>query len=127
MLIQTEHIEKKGLALAGIFVIGSLWFHALSITAGVAVGAGLAILNFRWLRRFVRLLVSSADGERPVGLLFLLYSLKYLLTGIIIFAAFALELADPFGLLAGVSVIVLAICWEAISFNQKLKEVTRHA
>ena len=127
MLMQTEQIEKKGVILAGIFILASLWFHSLPVTAGVAIGALLAVLNFRWLRRFVRLFVASSGGERPVRWIVFLYSLKYLLTGTIIFTAFAFELADPFGLLIGVSVIVLSICWEAVSFNQKLKEGTHHA
>jgi len=85
----------------------------------------LAVMNFRWLRRFAAVLTSSR--RRPSRLFVLLYLLKYLLTGLAIFFAIQYDLANVVGLLVGVSVIFLAICWEGVDAHRKVREDTSHA
>lgn len=123
--VSTARIERKSWVLAGFLLAGSLLWRSPSVAGGVALGAFLAVMNFRWLGRFVAVLTSSR--RRPSRLYVFLYLLKYLLTGLAIFFAIKYDLANAVGLLAGVSVIFLAICWEGVEAHRTVREDTSHA
>ena len=124
--VRAERIERKGWILAGALLAASLAFRSSAVTGGAALGAALALLNFRWLRRFVEGLLSS--GERRPGIWRIsMYLLKYLFTGVAIFVAIKYDAVDVYALLAGVSVIFPAICWEGISAHRKTQEGAYHA
>lgn len=124
--VGVENIERKSWILAGLFLLLSLPWRSVTVTAGVALGALLAIVNFRWLRSFVNMLVSSGS-LRPPKLPVFLHTFKYLLTGVVILVAIKYDLADVLALMAGVSVIFLGICWEGIAAHRRLKEGADHA
>ena len=98
--MSAARIERRSWVLAGFLLAGSLLWRSPSIAGGVALGAFLAVMNFRWLRRFAAVLISSR--RRPSRLFVLLYLLKYLLTGLAIFFAILYHLAYVVGLLVGV-------------------------
>lgn len=123
--VSTARIERRSWILAALLLAGSLFWHSPSVAGGVSLGAFLAVMNFRWLRGFVTALTSSR--RRRPRLHILLYILKYLLTGLAIFFAIKYDLADAVGLLVGVSVIFLAICWEGVDAHRKVREDTSHA
>jgi len=123
--VSAARIERRSWVLAGFLLAGSLLWRSPSVAGGVALGAFLAVMNFRWLRRFAAVLTSSR--RRPSRLFVLLYLLKYLLTGLAIFFAIQYDLANVVGLLVGVSVIFLAICWEGVDAHRKVREDTSHA
>ena len=124
--VRATGIERQGWILAAVLLTARLAFRSTAVTGGVALGAALALLNFRWLRRFVETLVASGE-RKPGAWRILLYLLKYLVTGVAIFVAIKYDLADAFALLAGVSVIFPAICWEGISAHRKTGEGASHA
>ena len=119
-------VERKGWILAGVLLAASLLLQSRGITFGVALGAGLAMLNFKGLRNFVVSMVDSGRTRLPRWLL-TLYLLKYVLTGVAIFLAIKYDFANVLALLAGVSVIFLAICWEGVSSHRRMKEGADHA
>lgn len=128
MNVSAEQIEYKGWLLAAVMLLFSLSFRSFEISLGVGLGALIAIINYRWLKRFVHVLVAAAGGGTQRNPFFFMhYSLKYLFTGLVIFLSFKYEQANPVAMAIGVSVIFLAICWEAISVNLKLREGTNHA
>jgi hypothetical protein len=119
--IRIESVERKSWILTGAFLILSLPFFSLAVVSGVALGALLAILNFRWLRDFAGRILSGSRPRAP-KLLVLLYSLKYVFTALVIFLALKYDLANALAILAGVSVIILAISWEGAVFHRHMKE-----
>jgi hypothetical protein len=124
--VRAGTIERKGWILSGALLAASLAFRSSDVTGGVALGAALVLLNFRWLRRFVKSLVSS--GERKPGSWgIFIYLLKYLFAGVAIFVGIKYHVVDAYALLAGVPVIFPAICWEGISAHRKTGEGAYHA
>ena len=111
-----EAISRRGWTLAVLFSLATLPLRSFTVTAGVVLGSALAILNYRWLSRFAAAVTTS--GRRPSKGSLFVYSLKYLLTGVAIFVAIKYDFADAVALLAGVSVIFLAICWEGIRLHR---------
>jgi uncharacterized protein involved in cysteine biosynthesis len=124
--VSIGRVERKGWILAGVLLAASLLFQSRGITFGVALGAGLAMLNFKGLRNFVFSMVDSGRTRLPRWLL-TLYLLKYVLTGVAIFLAIKYDFANVLALLAGVSVIFLSICWEGVSSHRRMKEGADHA
>lgn len=124
--VSIRRIERRGWILAGVLLAASLFFLSREVTAGVALGAGLAMLNFKGLRSLVASLVESGLQHPPRWIL-VLSLLKYVLTGVAIFLGIKYALTDVLALLAGVSVIFLAICWEGVSSHRRMKEGADHA
>lgn len=119
-------IERRGWVLTGVLLAASIPFSSLEVTAGVAIGAVLAMLNFKGLHSLVTSLLKTGRRRLPRWLL-ALYLLKYVLTGLAIFTAIKYHFANVLALMAGVSVIFLAICWEGISSHLRTKERANHA
>ena len=117
-------VERKCWALSAVLVAGSLIFRSPEVTFGAALGALLTILNFKWLCAFADRLIR---GPRPSQWRVLLYMMKYVVTGLAIYAAFKYYLANVFAFLAGVSVIFVAICWEGAAHQIRMRGGTDHA
>jgi hypothetical protein len=109
-------VERRAWILGAALLAATLPFRSPPVSIGLLVGALLAVLNYRWLRGFVVGITST--GRKPSKGAVLLYSLKYLLTGLALFAVIAYDFADVVALLAGISVIFLAICWEGIRLHR---------
>jgi uncharacterized protein involved in cysteine biosynthesis len=124
--VRIQRIERRSWILAGVLLAASLFFLSREVTAGVALGAGLAMLNFKGLRTLVTSLVESGR-RRPPRWILVLSLLKYSLTGVAIFLGIKYDFANVLALLAGVSVIFLSICWEGVSAHRRMKEGADHA
>ncbi len=124
--IRIESVERKGWILTGAFLMLSLPFFSLAVVGGVALGALLAILNFKWLRDFAGR-IFSGSRTRLSKLVLAIYFLKYVFTALVIFLALKYDLANAFAIVAGISVIILAICWEAARSHLHLKEGAKRA
>ena len=107
-------IERTAWALGGFLVVGSVLLHSSAVTAGVALGVLVAVLNYRYLVRFVRSLLDSGVRSLPRGR-YLLYFCKYAVSGVAIVAALKYRVADPIALLVGASVLLPAILRESAS------------
>ena len=117
-------VERKCWVLTAALVAGSLFFRSPEVTFGAALGSVLTILNFKWLSAFSTRLIR---GPRPSQWLVLLYMMKYVLTGLVIFSVFKYHLANVFAILAGVSVIFVAICWEGAAHQIRMRGGADHA
>ena len=105
-------IERTAWALGALLVAASVLVRSATVTAGVALGVLVAVLNYRYLVRFVRSLLDSGVRSLPRGR-YLLYFCKYAVSGVAIVAALKYRVADPIALLVGASVLLPAILRES--------------
>ena len=105
-------IERTAWALGALLVAASILLHSSTVTAGVALGVLVAVLNYRYLVRFVRSLLDSGVRALPRGR-YLLYFCKYAVSAAVIVVALRHRIADPIALLAGASVLLPAILRES--------------
>lgn len=124
--VRVDQIERRSWILAVILLVASFAWRSPEVSAGVALGALLVILSFRWLRRLVSSFVAPRR-QRPPRLLAILNLTKYLIMGVAIFLAIKYDFANAIALLAGVSVIFLAVCWEGICAHRRTREGADHA
>jgi hypothetical protein len=107
-----ERIERTAWALGGLMLAASLLLRSAAVAAGVALGVLVAVLNYRYLVRFVRTLVDSGARSLPRAR-YALYFCKYAVSAAAIVAALKYRIADPIALLAGASVLLPAILRES--------------
>jgi len=105
-------IERTAWSLGALLVAASVLLHSRAITAGVALGVLVAVLNYRYLVRFVRSFIDTGIRSLPRGR-YLLYFSKYAVSGVAIVAALKFKVADPIALLVGASVLLPAILRES--------------
>jgi hypothetical protein len=107
-----ERIERTAWAIGALAVAASLLLRSAAVTAGVALGVLIAVLNYRLLVRFARALLASGARCLPRAR-YALYFLKYALSGAAVVAALRYRVADPIALLVGASVLLPAILRES--------------
>lgn len=105
-------IERTAWLIGVALAAASLALRSPRVTAGVALGVLVAVLNYRYLVRFVRALVASGVRSLP-RVRYALYFLKYAVSGAAIVAALRYRVADPIALLVGASVLLPAILRES--------------
>jgi hypothetical protein len=108
-----DRIERTAWAIGALLLAASLLLRSRTVTAGVAVGVLLAVLNYRSLVRFVRALVASGAGSLPRAR-YALYFLKYAVSAAVVVAALKYRIADPIALLVGASVLLPALLRESV-------------
>jgi hypothetical protein len=107
-----ERIERTAWLLGGLMLAASLLLRSPAVSAGVALGVLVAVLNYRYLVRFARTLLQS--GARSLSRArYALYFLKYAVSAAVIVIALRYRIADPIALLAGASVLLPAILRES--------------
>jgi hypothetical protein len=109
-----ESIERTNLYVGGALCAGSLFFVSFPITLGVAIGALMVIVNFRWLRRLIER--AMAKGGKRKKAVYLEYALKMLLflaipCLVVYYREFLFDL-DPVALVVGISTVFIAIVIE---------------
>lgn len=118
--IDLRLIEKRAWLLVLILTVASLAFRSFRITGGVALGGLLAMLNYLWLKKFVLDVFERKKGKKVSKLNAILYISKYVLTGAVIFAVVKYNVINIFGLLAGLTVVIIAITIEGTIKTAKL-------
>ena len=108
-------IERTAWSLGALLVAASLVLRSAAVTAGLAIGVLVVVLNYRYLVRFARRLVVSGARSVPPAR-YALYFLKYAVSGVAIVAALRWKIADPVALLVGASVLVPAIVRESAGY-----------
>lgn len=107
-------IRRAAVWTAAVFVLVSgLLFRVWIIPAFVALGAGLAWLNFRWLAAAVSGVVIPGNPEK-IKYLVVKFLLRLVLILAVLYATIRVSFAAMMGLLLGLSVYVLAIMLEAV-------------
>lgn len=114
--LSVRHIERTSLVLVGLATLVSLLLWERSVVLGVAVGGGLAALNFIALRRLLQgLFHSSGTTPQKQALLGILLTLKFGLLATAIFLIIKFVPVSPVALLVGISLVVLSIFVEGFA------------
>ncbi len=106
-------VERNAWLLTIVLTLASLIFGSRGVTLGIALGGLLAILNFFGLKIFVQNIFKRRGGRiNRWGMV--LYLLKYILTGAVIFYVVKYKLINVFALLAGLMVVIIVVTVEGM-------------
>lgn len=111
----TFHRFQLHLFLSGALLVGVGWAAmGLDFTLGVLLGFFVVLVNVFWTKNLVKTTILAG---KPRGLFTVFYFLKFGLTaGVLVVAITRFEM-DPFGVLAGLSALMLAIVFLAIDWT----------
>jgi ABC-type multidrug transport system fused ATPase/permease subunit len=101
-------IEKRSAQFLILLLLASLWFQSWSISLGLILGGGVAILNFRWLWRIVEKVLFEQNKFYGIQAL-----VKFILLVFVVFLIFRYLAVNPIAFIAGVSTLVAGILFEA--------------
>jgi len=101
-------IEKRSAQFLILLLLASLWFQSWSISLGLIMGGGVAILNFRWLWRIVEKVLFEQNKLYGIQAL-----VKFILLVFVVFLIFRYLAVNPIAFIVGVSTLVVGILFEA--------------
>ena len=105
-------IFRVMLAIVSLAVVASAMLAPWRVTAGLALGGALSILNYHWLRSSIEAVLSTATEKRPRFKLWR-YIFRYFVVGAIVFAAYGLGIVPLPATIIGLSAFVPALFVEA--------------
>ena len=111
-------IEKRSAQFLILLLLASLWFQSGSVSLGLILGGGVAILNFRWLWRIVEKVLFEQKkfyGVQALG--------KFILLTIVVFLILRYIAVNPTAFIVGLSTLVVGIFFEV--FRQSLPQERR--
>ena len=106
-------VERISLAIGALLVVAALVFVALRIQLSVSFGVLLSVLNARAVRFFGERLAR----RQSVGLVVVLFQLKLVVLGALIYLGLKLLSLDGIGLCVGLSVLPLSIVVRAVQWG----------
>lgn len=116
--IMQKNIETGNWVVLGVFLILSFLFLPGRVTLGVLLGGLISIVNFHWLSRDLRgTFLRHADRAKPF--MMARYYIRFIATGIVLFFVITRTPADVFGLLLGLSLVVINVILTVIGANLK--------
>ncbi|MDP2647530.1 MAG: ATP synthase subunit I [Desulfobacterales bacterium] len=106
-----EKIEFTNWIVLGFFLLLSAVFASANFVLGVLSGGLISILNFYGLRRGLKKSFGTVtDGQRPAKApLMFKYFLRLAATSIALYVLLVKTTADIFGLVLGLSTVIIAI------------------
>ena len=107
-------IFRAMVAVTAIAVIASSLLGSLRFTAGLLIGGVLAIFSHNWLSNSAGAAIKLAIGEGVQQLHLMQFLLRYLVIGLVVFAAYIIDIASLTAMLLGLSSFVVALIIEAI-------------
>jgi ABC-type multidrug transport system fused ATPase/permease subunit len=102
-------IEKRSAQLLLLLLLVSLWFQSWSISLGLILGGGVAILNFRWLWRIVEKVLFEQKKFYGIQA-----PMKFILLVVVVFFILRYLAVNPIAFVVGISTLVLGILFEVI-------------
>ncbi|MCK4535285.1 MAG: ATP synthase subunit I [Syntrophobacterales bacterium] len=116
--IMQRNIEIGNWVVLGVFLILSFLFLPGKFTLGVLLGGLISIVNFHWLSRDLRgTFLKHVDRAKPF--MMIRYYIRFIVTGIVLFFVITKAPADVFGLLLGLSLVVINVILTVIGANLK--------
>ena len=116
--IMQRNIELGNWVLLAMLLIFSFLFLSDRFTLGVLLGGLISIANFHWLSRDLRgSFMKYADRAKP--LMMVKYYIRFIVTGVVLFFVITRAPADVFGLLLGLSLVVINVIVTVIGVNLK--------
>ena len=110
-------IEKRSAQILVLFLLASLWFRSWAVSLGLILGGGIALLNFRWLRR----ILSGYIFDHKKYSLFQMVG-KFFALLLVIFLVIRFVRVDPLALVVGISTLVLGIVVEIVRQSVRAKK-----
>jgi len=120
-----RRIERYGWILTGLLTVAALISGYPLMASGCAIGGALSVLHFRWLAIFLTGIVDPQKRQRYSRIKKLVlgaYIAKYLIITGVVYLLFTYRVVEPFGLLSGLSVIFLGICFAGIQRSRQSHE-----
>jgi len=108
-----DRIFRLMIAIVSLAVIGVWILAPWRMTAGLALGGALSILNYHWLRSSIEAVLSNLSEKRPQLKLWR-YIFRYVVVGAIVFAAYGLGIVSLPATIIGLSAFVPALFVEAL-------------
>jgi hypothetical protein len=102
-------IEKRSAHFLILLLLASLWFQSWSISLGLILGGGVAILNFRWLWRIVEKVLFEQKKFYGIQAL-----IRFILLGGVVFLVLRYLPVNPIAFVVGTSTLVAGIIFEVI-------------
>jgi len=102
-------IEKRSVQILFLFLVASLWFQSGSVSLGVVLGGGVAILNFRWLWRIAEKVFFEEKKFYAVQAL-----LKFIALVFVVFCILRFIEVNPIAFVVGISTLLAGIFFEVI-------------
>ena len=102
-------LQKIRLMNAAVWVSmigGSLWLWPWRVTLGVVAGGLVILANFHLLSRVLKSGLTPGKVTTPMAVI-AKYYLRLLGTAVILYILIAYRLVNPFGLILGLSVVVI--------------------
>ncbi len=121
-------IELHNWIIFGIVSAASFIFLPLNFTLGILAGGLISIANFYGLTRSLKKAFSNVSG-RTKSFLMIRYYMRFILTGVVIYFLFTRTEISIFGLLIGLSLVVVNIIGSTLyelskkNFRMMVKEV----
>ena len=113
-----DRIFRLMIAVVSLAVVGGAMLAPWRVTAGLALGGALAIVNYHWLRSSIAAVLrieavpGNATEKRP-RLKLWRYIFRYFVVGAIVFAAYQLRIVSLPATIIGLSAFVPALFVEA--------------
>jgi len=102
-------IEKRSVQILFFFLLASVWFQSGSVSLGVVLGGGVAILNFRWLWRIAEKVFFEEKKFYAVQAL-----LKFFVLVFMVFCILRFMKVNPIAFVVGISTLLAGILFEVI-------------
>jgi hypothetical protein len=103
----TARVSRDACVLGVALTAPAAWLAGLEGALGAAAGAGIAVVNFRWLASRVSSALAGASAERPMwtlGAALRLTALAAMVTAVLVSGH-----AHPLALVVGLSVIPITV------------------
>jgi hypothetical protein len=102
-------MEVRSLQILALFLLGGLGWRSWPVELGLVLGGGVAVLNFRWLRRIMERVVFDRQWHHGVLALF-----KFSLLVAVIFLILRFARVNAAAFAVGLSVLLPGILWETL-------------
>jgi len=110
-----KKIELTNGIVLGIFLLLSSVFVSVNFTLGILTGGLISILNFHGLCRGLETAFGQIkNGGKGKKAAMFKYLLKLVVTGLVLYLVLAKTTADIFGLVIGLSTVVIGIVFTVI-------------
>jgi len=116
--ILQRKIEMGNWVALGMILALSLLFLSGGFALGVLLGGLVSIANFYWLSRDLKgALLRHAEKAKPF--MMIKYYIRFIVTGVVLFVVITMTPADIFGLVLGLSVVVINVIVTVVGANVK--------
>jgi hypothetical protein len=103
----TTRVTIETLVAAVVLTAPAAWLGGSRAALGVAVGALLVVLNFRWLAG--RAVAAVGAGQLRGSLWLVAAGLRFAVVAAVCAIVFSLRAVDPVGLVVGITVLPVAL------------------